>query len=146
MKGWGKFGEIWRTVLRRDPEPLTLRHGRLGEAAARRFLRSRGWKLLAANYRTRRGEIDLVFREGADLVFVEVKTRSSEEWRRPAAAVRGPKRRRISRVALEYLRAIHCPAVKIRFDVVEVLLDDGQVAEIRHLPNAFPLSPPYRYG
>jgi putative endonuclease len=125
---------------------VAARHGRLGETAARRHLQSKGWKFLTANYRTRRGEIDLVFREGADLVFVEVKTRSSEEWRRPAAAIRSPKRRRLSKVAMEYLRAIHHPTVKVRFDVVEVLLEDGKVAEIRHLPNAFPFSAPYRYG
>ena len=48
--------------------------------------------------------------------------------------------------ALDYLRLLKNPPVKIRFDIVEVLLADGEVREIRHLPNTFALSKPYRYG
>ena len=90
--------------------------------------------------------MDLVFRDNDCLVFVEVKTRSSEDWTRPAAAVNAEKRRRLSRCALDYLRLLKNPPVKIRFDVVEVLLRDGAVAEVRHLPNTFALSAPWRYG
>jgi putative endonuclease len=79
-------------------------------------------------------------------VFVEVKTRSSEAWTRPAAAVDARKRRLLSQTALDYLRRLDNPPVKFRFDIVEVLLADGAVREIRHLPNAFPLAPPYRYA
>jgi Holliday junction resolvase-like predicted endonuclease len=56
------------------------------------------------------------------------------------------RRRRLSRAALDYLRLLNNPAVKIRFDIVEVLLQDGAVREIRHLPNTFALARPYRYG
>jgi Holliday junction resolvase-like predicted endonuclease len=56
------------------------------------------------------------------------------------------KRRLLSQTALDYLRALKHPAVKLRFDIVEVLLTDGVVREIRHLPNTFSLSQPYRYG
>jgi Holliday junction resolvase-like predicted endonuclease len=56
------------------------------------------------------------------------------------------RRRRLSRAALDYLRLLKNPPVKIRFDIVEVLLADGEVREIRHLPNTFALSKPYRYG
>jgi putative endonuclease len=127
-------------------EPEHLRRGRLGEQAARKFCRRAGLKFLAANFRSERGEIDLVFRDADCLVFVEVKTRSSEEWTRPAAAVDARKRRLLSQTALDYLRALKHPAVKLRFDIVEVLLTDGVVREIRHLPNTFSLSQPYRYG
>jgi putative endonuclease len=127
-------------------EPEHLRRGRLGEQAARRHLRRRGLKFLTANFRSPRGEIDLVFREDDCLVFVEVKTRSSEEWTRPAAAVNAGKRRRLSLAALDYLKLLHQPPVKIRFDIVEVLLADGRVREVRHLPNTFALAAPYRYG
>ena len=48
--------------------------------------------------------------------------------------------------ALDYLRLLKNPPIKIRFDVVEVLLQDGAVAEVRHLPNTFTLSAPWRYG
>ena len=123
-----------------------LRRGALGERAAKKFLRQQGLKFLTANFRSQRGEIDLVFRDGDCLAFVEVKTRSSEEWTRPAAAVNAVRRRRLSQTALDYLRLLKNPPVKIRFDIVEVLLMDGKVHEIRHLPNTFAMSKPFRYG
>jgi putative endonuclease len=136
LRGW-----IWREQV-----PENLRRGRAGEMAARVRLERAGLKFLTANYRTARGEIDLVFRDGDCLVFVEVKARSRNSWTRPAAAVNARKRRALSRVALDYLRDLSQPRVKFRFDVVEVLLDRGVVDEVRHLVNVFPLSAPYRYG
>jgi len=127
-------------------KPEHLRRGELGESAAKKFLQKAGLKFLAANFRSVRGEIDLIFRDGDCLVFVEVKTRSSEDWTRPAAAVDARKRRLLSQTALDYLKLLKNPEVKIRFDIVEVLLTDGEVREIRHLPNTFSLSKPYRYG
>jgi putative endonuclease len=130
-----------------DPaRPEHLRRGELGERSAKRFLQKQGLKFLAANYRSEHGEIDLIFREGDCLVFAEVKTRSSEAWTRPAAAVDAQKRRLLSQTALDYLRRLKNPPVKFRFDIVEVLLADGKVREIRHLPNTFSLAKPYRYG
>lgn len=126
--------------------PVHLRRGKLGEDAAKRHLQREGLKFLTANFRSKRGEIDLVFRDGEFLVFVEVKTRSSEAWARPAAAVNARKRRLLSQTALDYLRLLPEPWVNIRFDVVEVLLFDEQPREIRHLRNTFALSRPYRYG
>lgn len=130
----------------RDDEPTHLRHGRIGEQAARKHLQQLGMKYLTANFRSKRGEIDLIFRDGQMLVFVEVKTRSSESWTRPAAAVNARKRRLLSQTALDYLRLLKGPRVAIRFDVVEVLLSDGTISEVRHLPNTFQLAAPYRYG
>ena len=137
----------WVRAFLRHPAPdiTPLDRGRLGEWLAKKYLRKAGLKFLAANFTTRRGEIDLVFRDGPCLVFVEVKTRSGETWTRPAAAVNRAKRLRLSRAALDYLRRIHHPEVPIRFDIVEVLLEENAVLEIRHLPNTFHLSPPYRY-
>jgi putative endonuclease len=126
--------------------PRHLRYGQLGERAARKHLRRLGLKFLTANFRSPRGEADLIFRDDDCLVFVEVKTRSSEEWTRPAAAVNADRRRRLTRNALDYLRLLKNPQVKIRFDIVEVLLLDGKVREIRHLPNAFAMERPHRYG
>jgi putative endonuclease len=131
----------WLAKLRRffwgKPEPEHLRRGRLGEAAARRELERRGLKFLTANFRSEHGELDLVLREGDCLVFAEVKTRSSEDWVRPAAAVDARKRRALSLTAEDYRRQLRDPRVKWRFDVVEVLLADGEVREIRHVENAF---------
>jgi len=135
-----------RSAFAGKAKPEHLRRGELGERAAKRHLQKLGLKFLAANFRSARGEIDLVFRDDDCLAFVEVKTRSSEDWTRPAAAVDARKRRLLSQTALDYLRLLKNPAVKIRFDIVEVLLADGEVREVRHLPNAFTLSKPYRYG
>lgn len=135
-----------RGIFKGEPQPEHLRRGELGERAARKFLQQKGLHFLTANFRSTRGEIDLVFREGGNLIFVEVKTRSSEDWTRPAAAVDARKRRLLSQTALDYLKLLKNPPVKFRFDIVEVLLSDGAVREIRHLPDAFPLARPYRYG
>jgi putative endonuclease len=142
MGFWEQIRARWRGVQ----EPLHLHRGKLGEKAAKRHLQAHGLKFLTANYSSRCGEIDLIFQEEDCLVFVEVKTRSSESWTRPAAAVNARKRRLLSRTALDYLRKIRNPQVRIRFDVVEVLLADGAVREVRHLPNTFSLSHPYRFG
>ena len=135
-----------RSFLGKTEKPEHLRRGELGERAAKRHLRKLGLKFLTANFRSERGEIDLIFRDQDCLVFVEVKSRSSEDWTRPAAAVNARKRQLLSQTALDYLKLLKNPKVKIRFDIVEVLLRDGEVHEVRHLPNTFSLSQPYRYG
>jgi len=131
---------------RAEAESLSHRHGKAGEMAAKKHLQKNGLKFLTGNFRTKRGEIDLVFREDDCLVLVEVKTREMDNWSRPAAAVNARKRLALTRCAFDYLRLLRSPPIKIRFDVVEVLLEDGEVAEIRHLPNTFTLTRPYRYG
>jgi len=138
--------EKLKAKLTGQEKPEHLRRGELGERAAKKYLQQAGLKFLASNFRSERGEIDLIFRDGDCLAFIEVKTRSSEEWVRPAAAVNAERRRRLSQCALDYLRRLKNPAVKIRFDIVEVLLADGAVREIRHLPNTFAMSKPFRYG
>lgn len=148
--GWmASMKNAWARLTRRKPaeaEPLQQARGRLGEQAARQHLKSTGMKFLTANFRSKRGEIDLIFRDQDCLVFVEVKTRSSEQWNRPAAAVDARKRRALTRVALDYLSRLGRPPIKVRFDVVEVLLHGEVVGEVRHLPNTFPFSPPHRYA
>jgi len=141
-----QFSEIIKSWWTREQKPLHLVHGELGERAAKKHLKRHGLKFLTANFLCSRGEIDLVFRDGDCLVFVEVKSRSSEDWVRPAAAVNAERRRRLSRAALDYLRLLKNPPVKIRFDIVEVLLQDSAVREVRHLPNTFAMERPYRYG
>src|SRR5215469_1408855 len=141
-----KLPAVVKEWLSKDEIPLHLQHGELGERAAKKHLKRLGLKFLTANYRSDRGEIDLVFRDDDCLVFVEVKTRSSEDWTRPAAAVDKRKRRLLCQTALDYLRLLKNPAVKIRFDIVEVLLESGAVREVRHLPNTFAMEKPYRYG
>ncbi|MBI5802589.1 MAG: YraN family protein, partial [Verrucomicrobia bacterium] len=97
-----------------------MRRGQLGETAARTRLQEQGLVFLVANFRSGRGEIDIIMRDGQALVFVEVKTRTSGGWTRPAAAVNARKRRLLSRTALAYLNLLHHPEVRLRFDIVEV--------------------------
>ena len=85
-----------------------------------------------------------MFRDGDCLVFVEVKARTEGGWTRPAAAVNQRKRGLLGQAAKEYLRRLGNPETKFRFDIVEVLLLDGEVSEVRHLPNAFLLTKPKR--
>ena len=141
-----KLTERIKTWLQGPEKPEHLRRGELGERAAKKHLQKLRMKFLTANFRSQRGEIDLIFRDDDCLVFVEVKARSSEDWTRPAAAVDARKKRLLSQTALDYLRLLKNPEVKIRFDIVEVLLANGEVREVRHLPNTFSLSKPYRYG
>lgn len=140
MALWGKL-RFWESS---PAAPLTHARGDLGEQAARAFLKKKGLKFLTANFAGRRGEIDLVFRDGDCLVFVEVKTRSSETWTRPSRAVDARKQLAMRRTAAEYIQLLPDPYVKHRFDIVEVLLDGGEVREIRHLANAFCESPRMR--
>ena len=142
MNFWERI-KAWRAGKERI---LAHQYGELGERAAKKHLRGLGLKFLTNNFRSQRGEIDLVFRDEDCLVFVEVKTRSSESWVRPAAYVNAHKRKLLSQTALDYLKLLKYPEVKIRFDIVEVLLADGAVKEVRHLPNTFVMSKPYRYG
>ena len=139
---------VWTDWLREKltrKEAEHLRRGRLGEKAAKRYLKRAGLKFLTANFKVQRGEIDLIFRDDDCLVFVEVKTRSSEGWARPAAAVDAGKKRRLSMAAMAYLRKLGNRRVKFRFDIVEVLWGEGRAREVRHLPNAFALAKPYRH-
>lgn len=95
--------------------------GRAGEAAAARYYLDRGCTLLTHHYRTRMGELDLVLREGATIVFCEVKTRSPGGWGMPAEAVNAAKRRRLVQAAARYLQQTGNSDADVRFDVAEVL-------------------------
>ena len=135
----------WVTGIRSGKDrPEHLRRGEIGEAAARKHLSKSGMKFLTANFKTKRGEIDLIFRDSDCLVFVEVKTRSDETWTRPAAAVNQRKKRLLSLTAMDYLKRLRGAKPAVRFDIVEVLIDDEKVNEVRHIANAFPLVAPFR--
>ncbi len=111
--------------------------GEAGEEQAARHLRRIGYKVLLRNVRLGRGEIDLVCREGEELVFVEVKTRTGDGWSQPAIAINARKKRALIHAAMLYLRELDCPNVVYRFDVVEVVLTDTEGWEINVIPNAF---------
>jgi len=113
------------------------RRGRAAEEAAAALLQQQGWQILRRNYRTRRGEIDLIARDGATIVFVEVKARRAGETS-SLEAVDARKRRRIVQAALEFLASRRLRGVAVRFDVVTVVLGcDGRPQAARVLKNAF---------
>jgi putative endonuclease len=123
-----------------------LRRGARGERLACRHLRRNGYRVLFRNFRGRTGgEIDLVCRDHDTLVFVEVKTRTRQDFGRPIAAVDRQKQKRIARGGLAWLRMLDNPDILFRFDVVEVLLLENAKPRIEIIKNAFRLPAPYIY-
>ena len=114
--------------------------GAKGERAAQRYLRRAGYKILARNFRAKGGgEVDIVCRDIAEseLVFIEIKTRAfAEDNSRPADAVTRDKEALIARGARAWLRLLDKPQVVFRFDIVEVLWNEGTPA-ITQLKSAF---------
>jgi len=138
--------QSWRNRIAPSAVPEHLARGASGEKLAARFLRRNGFKILHRNFRGRSGgEIDLVCRDGETLVFVEVKTRSREDFGRPIDAVDREKQKRISRGGLAWLRMLDDPDILFRFDVVEVIMTKEAEPRIELIRNAFPLSEPYIY-
>lgn len=134
-------GHFRQWLSGRSSEAPHILLGRRGEERATSFLKSVGFKILRRNFRAPTGgEIDIVCRDGEILVFVEVKTRSSEDFGRPISAVDRKKRRLIIRAAMAWLRMLDMPDTGFRFDVIEIVGD-----EIRHIENAFNLPRPYHY-
>ena len=122
--------------------------GRRGENLAASYLRKHGFKVLYRNFRARNGgEVDIVCREKSSdtLVFVEVKTRSTDFFGDPASAVTPAKQHLISRGALAWLRMLHNPDIIFRFDIVEVMVNESEDVSISLIRNAFQLSEPYIY-
>src|ERR1700760_986450 len=97
--------------------------GRLGEDLAHRYLRQRKYTIVARNYRPASGapgEIDIIARAGPRLIFVEVKTRSSNTISFPERAVDGEKQRHIVRTARDYARRANGEWDLVRFDVIAI--------------------------
>jgi len=113
------------------------RLGQRGEDLAAAFLTGKGYKILNRNYSCRLGEIDIIARDSENLVFIEVKTRSSNAFGSPAAAVTLRKQRQISKVAQTYLQANKLCDIPARFDVVSIIINNESNSEIELIPNAF---------
>ncbi len=110
--------------------------GNIGEALARTFLEQKGWQVLESNWRWRRAEIDLIAKDGDTLVFIEVKTRSTDLFGKPEEAVTLRKERLLADAASVYMEQIgHDWAV--RFDVISIIYRNEQHYEIEHFQDAF---------
>lgn len=110
--------------------------GDRGENLALRRLLAEGYELVERNYRTRYGEIDLILRHGACLVFVEVKLRRGTAFGDPAEAVTPRKQQTIRSIAEQYIAEREPAFEEARFDVVGILQSGGEPA-IRHIEAAF---------
>ncbi len=113
--------------------------GRWGEAQAAEYLRRRGYRLVAAGWSCRYGEIDLIVQGKGALCFVEVKLRQSRDFGTGAEYVDGRKQQRLRSAAMLYLQS-HPTCLQPRFDVVDILASEGistRDPEITHLKNAF---------
>jgi putative endonuclease len=132
------IGLLYRAADALRRHRLRNNHGLLGEDVAHRYLRGRGCIVVARNYRTRSGsgEIDLVVWHGEELVFVEVKTRSTSEFGEPEGAVDAEKQLKLHRAARDYTRHAGVDPAKTRFDIVSVVLDRPRV-RIEWIQDAF---------
>lgn len=118
------------------PQPVAL--GPRGERFAARWLKRRGYKIVARGARSRFGELDLVAVQGETIVFVEVKTRRSATRGTPAEAVNRDKQKQIARAALMYLKEHHLLEYASRFDVIALTWPEGdRRPRVEHFQNAF---------
>jgi putative endonuclease len=114
--------------------------GDRGEALAVSHLERNGYRILARNYRTPIGEIDIIAMEGGTLVFAEVKTRASRRFGHPKEAITPRKQRKISMAALYYLKGTGKLNRKARFDVISILPGTPEGWDIEIIRNAFDLA------
>jgi len=111
--------------------------GAYGERVAARYLRDQGLVVLDRNWRCPEGELDLILRDGDDVVFCEVKTRRGDAFGPPAAAITHQKVRRLRRLARIWLEQAGIHPDAMRFDVVEVLPQRRGGPAVRHIRAAF---------
>lgn len=121
------------------PRPgwLTLLLGDKGERLAVRYLKRQGYRIVARQSRSRIGELDIVALDGDCIVFVEVKTRSSDKAGHPAEAVTTAKQQQLTRAALAWLKRRGLLERRARFDVVAITWGKGLPPVIDHYRNAF---------
>ena len=115
---------------------ITQIHGRLGENAACKLLKQKGYTILERNFRKRCGEIDIIAQQGDTISFVEVKTRNSTAYGQASEAVTYQKQKRLIRTAELYIMEKGLDAA-FSFDIVEVYHTGRKVTAINHIENAF---------
>jgi putative endonuclease len=130
-----------------SPKRNSSRVGQIGEELAARFLRKNGYRLVAANFKTPigrnridaqiTGEIDLIALDADVLCFVEVKTRSSDDFASPLAAVDLRKQRQIIRTARMYRKIFRLQSIKVRYDVISIVLPANSRPTIELFKNYF---------
>ena len=120
-----------------DAERSNQALGLAGEEIACAYLRQKKYDILTRRFRMFRGEIDIIARDGATLVFVEVKTRADESFGRPEESVTPGKQRQIRRIAQGYLVENPLGDVGCRFDVISILFRGADDYRLEHFVDAF---------
>jgi putative endonuclease len=113
------------------------KRGDVGEKYAVDYLKANNYEIVKVNYRTRYGEIDIIAKENNTLVFIEVKTRTSDVFGRGIEAVDIKKQRKIRSVSLSFLNEYDEFVCNLRFDVIEIKMANGALEELTHIKNAF---------
>ena len=106
--------------------------GRLGEDAAAAHVSRLGWTVIDRNWRCSEGELDIVARDGPDLVVCEVKTRSSTDFGTPAEGVDLAKARRLRRLAIRWLAEHGTGHVTVRIDIIGLVTDGAGRFSVDH--------------
>jgi putative endonuclease len=110
--------------------------GKKGEEIALSYLKSKKYKIVEKNLRNRFGEIDIIAKDKGTLVFIEVKTRTSEAFGTPIQGINEKKQERLKQLAMRYLAEKGLIDQEVRFDVLGIL-QIGKDTKIEHIPNAF---------
>ncbi len=131
--------KLFRSELPNNPNAKDPRHvlGELGEKAALKHLKHEGYRIRAVNYRTKKGEIDIIAQEKGVIVFVEVRTLSSEQYGDAFSTVNEPKRRRLTRTAHHYLDKYKLGEMEWRFDFVSVIIGKDEIPRVELIRDAF---------
>jgi putative endonuclease len=116
--------------LRKAPVPL----GTRGEAHAAKFLQKQGYKLIVRNRREKKGEIDLIVMDNEFLVFVEVRTRTSEDFMTPEMSIRSDKRQMVRKTVMRLIRKHKTAGLTPRIDVIAIIWPEGssEPSQVRH--------------
>lgn len=118
----------------------TQKFGKKSESIAAKFLKKNGYKILHRNYRIKIGEIDIIAKENETIVFVEVKSGRTNFAGNPKGGVTLGKQKKISMVALYYLKTMKLLDQKARFDVVSIISNRTDPLKIELIKNAFELA------
>ena len=111
--------------------------GKYGEKLAEKHLRSLGYKVVERNAKMKDGEIDLIVKKGSEIILVEVKTLRNSTWMRPVESVDWKKRKRLSKIAAQYLWMRKISRCQVSFMVVGVDLSKKGDDRFEVIPNAF---------
>ena len=111
------------------------RFGIIGEKIAQDYLRNKSYEILETNFYTKRGEIDIIAQKNKTIIFIEVKTRTNLNFGTPAMAVNSSKKKHIKDTAKIFLYINRLSKYEIRFDVIEVFIDEGK-CKINHIEGA----------